>query len=305
MKIGLRIDVDTFRGTRDGVPALCRILSELTVQASFFFSVGPDNMGRNLWRLARPEFFRKMLRSGAPSLYGWDILLRGVLWPGPLIGKKLKHVIRDAARDGHEMGFHAWDHHAWQTGIDGMSEEAIRGSIARGVDMLSDIVGAQHVCSAAPGWKSTDRVLTEKERFPFTFNSDCRGHSVFRPVVSGRVLAQSQVPVTLPTYDELIGRNGIHDGNYNQHLLSLIRADRLNVLTVHAEAEGIACRGLFRAFLEEAQAQGHEFTTLGAILAETSSVPEGVMAKGHVEGREGWIAIQNPEVRSPGAGVRV
>jgi len=196
MRIGLRIDVDTFRGTRIGVPNLCRALARHGVKATFFFSVGPDNMGRHLWRLLRPAFFWKMLRTKASHLYGWDILLKGTFWPGPRIGEKLAGVIRSTAEGGHEVGLHAWDHHAWQAHIDTMDADAIHESLRCGVESLTRILGHPPTCSAVPGWKCNDLVLREKARFPFRYNSDCRGETVFQPVVGDQDLLQPQVPTT-------------------------------------------------------------------------------------------------------------
>jgi len=269
MKIGLRVDVDTFRGTRAGVPNLCKIFADHRIRAAFFFSVGPDNMGRHLWRLFKPAFFSKMLRSRAGKLYGWDILFRGTIWPGPIIGKKCGQIIRASAREGHETGLHAWDHQKWQARIDKMDSGAIRMELARGFEMLSEIIGAPPTCSAVPGWKCTGEVLVEKQKFPFVYNSDCRGYSVFAPVVDGRRLNQPQVPVTLPTYDEAVGRDGITSESFGDYVISQLRPDKLNVLTIHAEVEGIAAKDEFVKFIKKALALGHEFCPLGSLVTKS------------------------------------
>jgi undecaprenyl phosphate-alpha-L-ara4FN deformylase len=291
MIVGLRVDVDTLNGTRQGVPSLCRLFHKYGIRASLFFSVGPDNMGRHIWRLARPAFLIKMMRTRAASLYGWDILLRGTFWPGPDIGVKARQMICAADDDGHEIGLHAWDHHGWQAHIDAMDAGAIRDILRRGYDRLGDITGKPPVCSAVPAWKCTPTVLEEKNRLPFAYNSDCRGQHLFYPVVGGQTLTQPQVPVTLPTYDEAIRRNGVTATNFNDHILSLIRPDRLNVLTIHAEVEGGICRDLFEQFLTTARSREISFVPLSALL-QSEPIEPGFMAAGEIIGREGWISCQ-------------
>ena len=298
MKIGLRIDVDTWRGTREGVPQLLRVLKAHDIRATFFFSVGPDNMGRHVWRLLKPQFLMKMLRSNAPGLYGWDILLRGTFWPGPMIGKDCAGVLRACAEDGHEIGVHAWDHHQWQAKIDKASQQEISNWTRRACEVLENATGSFPTCAASPGWKTTPEVLRSREEFSFQFNSDCRGENVFFPVVENQVLTQLQIPNTLPTYDEVIGQNGISDETYNTFLLKQLRPNALNVLTIHAEVEGIARAALFENFLEMALAAGHEFCALGALASGWEySQPEGgaptaAIVPQVLEGREGWVAAQ-------------
>ena len=288
---GLRVDVDTLRGTRIGVVNLIDLLARYQTRASFFFSVGPDNMGRHLWRLMRPEFLAKMLRTRAARLYGWDILLRGTLYPGPVIGKRCPGPIRAAADAGHEIGLHAWDHHRWQTRLERMDGPALSAEIQKGFDLLTDILGRFPDCFAAPAWQVTPEALYALEQFPFRFESDCRGHSLFRPMVDGLRLNHVQVPVTLPTYDEIIGTHCIPE-TYNEYLLDRIRPDHLNVLTIHAEAEGISCLALFRDFLEKAKKRDIAFEPLGNLLFQTGKVMASPVHRSAVAGRDGWLACQ-------------
>lgn len=288
--VGLRVDVDTLRGTRLGVPALVELLAKHGVQATFFMTVGPDNMGRHLWRLLKPRFLLKMLRSNAASLYGWDILLRGTFWPGTVIGDRLAGIVRLPHEAGHEVGLHAWDHHGWQVNIDRYSEAALLHQLRAGFDKLADILGAAPACSAAAGWRCNELALQLKERFGFTYNSDCRGRDIFVPVVDGRTLAP-QIPVTLPTYDEVIGSNGIDTARFNDYILDRCTADRLNVYTIHAEVEGIALHRQFEQMLVEARRRDIVFQPLRELLKHAAPRTD-ALAKHSLPGREGWLAWQ-------------
>ncbi|MBN2327634.1 MAG: 4-deoxy-4-formamido-L-arabinose-phosphoundecaprenol deformylase, partial [Candidatus Omnitrophica bacterium] len=163
--------------------------------------------------------------------------------------------------------------------------------VQKGFHLLAEILGRTPDCFAAPAWRITPEALHALELFPFQYESNCRGHSLFRPVIEGRLFRHVQAPTTLSTYDELIGLNCTEE-TYNDYLLHMIRPDQLNVLTIHAEAEGIGCLALFQDFLDKAKKQNIALKPLGEILSEAKTIEASGLVQGTVDGRDGWLSCQ-------------
>src|SRR5476651_1659399 len=117
MRLALKVDVDTLRGTLEGVPALAETLKSAGADATFLFSLGPDHTGRALRRAFRPGFFSKVSRTSVLEHYGLRTLMYGVLLPAPDIGRAAASSMRSARDAGHECGIHCWDHVLWQDNV--------------------------------------------------------------------------------------------------------------------------------------------------------------------------------------------
>ena len=70
--------------------------------------------------------------------------------------------------------------------------------------------------------------------------------------------------------------------------------DKLNVLTIHAEVEGIVCLEMFRQFLGKAAAKDISFVPLGTLLQEFYDINLAAVIRDELPGREGWISRQGP-----------
>jgi undecaprenyl phosphate-alpha-L-ara4FN deformylase len=298
-RLALKIDVDTDRGTREGVPNLAADLRAAGVPATFLFSLGPDQTGRAITRIFRPGFFKKVSRTSVVEIYGIRTLLNGTLLPAPHIGRRNEAVMRAVRDAGFEIGIHCHNHYRWQDYVHTMTADEVRAEFDAARTEFRRIFGTEAVTAGAAGWQANANSREAYDRARLLYASDTRGTAPFFPRVGSRTSATLEIPSTLPTLDELMGRPEFPDGKIVPHLLSLLKPDALNVFTLHAEIEGMGRRALFqellRALKRERVAVVSLEQTARELLARRDRIPVCEMVQGPVDGRSGLLALQGAQ----------
>lgn len=296
IRLALKVDVDTDRGTREGVPNLVADLKAADVPATFLFSLGPDQTGRAITRVFRPGFFRKVSRTSVLEIYGWRTLLNGTLLSAPHIGQRNTTAMQAVRDAGFEVGIHGFNHYRWQDFLETMSPDEVRAEFDAARKEFLRIFGTEARTAGAPGWQSNAKSRAVYEEAKLLYSSDTRGGEPFFPRIKGRTYRTLEIPTTLPTFDELMGRPEFPDDKIVAHYFARLRADRLNVFTLHAEIEGMGRRGLFQALLAACARAGVEFVRLDAVanelLANRSAIPERDQTMTEIDGRSGLVAAQ-------------
>ncbi|NJD91786.1 MAG: 4-deoxy-4-formamido-L-arabinose-phosphoundecaprenol deformylase [Geobacter sp.] len=291
--VALKIDVDTYAGTRDGVPRLLAILQDFNIKATFYFSMGPDNSGKAIRRIfTRKGFLRKMLRTKAPAAYGIKTLLYGTLLPAPMIAESFPDIMQSVVRHGHEAGIHCWDHVKWHDLLPWFPKPVTAMELGRAGSRFETVFGFRARSTAAPGWTVSEDSLEVQDAMTLDYCSDSRGSHPFYPVMNGRRFNTLQIPTTWPTMDEVLGENGITVDNVNDLYLSLLKPG-LNVHTIHAELEGGLLSATFVDLLKRLAAAGASFVTLAETAALcAATAPDSALEMGELPGRAGDVAIQ-------------
>ena len=207
MEVALKIDVDTHQGLELGVPRLASMLESEGVAASFYVAMGPDNSGRAILRVFRNRgFLSKMFRTKAVSMYGYahDSVRHRCCRRGR--SRCRSRIIRDLKARGFEVGVHGYDHVRWQDHLDAIGEAGVRDEIEDAFEAFRAMFGEARKSFAAPGWRTNDAALVALDAMGLDYRSDTRGGAPYRCVVEGRVLATPEIPTTLPTLDEVMGR---------------------------------------------------------------------------------------------------
>lgn len=295
----LKVDVDTLRGTLEGVPRLVEQLRRHQTDATFLFSLGPDHTGRAIKRAFRRGFLRKVQRTSVVEHYGLKTLLYGTLLPGPDISRRAGATLRWVRDAGFETGIHCWDHVLWQDCVTSADREWTACEMGKAIARYADIFGAAATVHGAAGWQMNDHALRLTGELGFIAGSDVRGTYPFLPVVEGATIRCPQLPTTLPTLDELIGVDGTTPDNVAERLLAMTRAapETGHVFTLHAELEGLKFLPILDRLLTGWREQGYRLGALRTLASEIvlDALPRHPVIAGTVPGRSGTLQMQGPK----------
>jgi len=296
MKLGLRIEVATLRGTREAAPRLAAALKAAGAGATFLFSLGPDHTGRALGSLPH-----------VPRLkcYGPVALASGTLLPGADIGRRGAEAMRAVGAEGHEAGILAYDRVGWLKRVGTADDAWTAAAMARARERYEEIFGAAALTHGAPGWRMNRYAFRYTQRLGFRHCSDTRGTGPFIPVIRGEIVACPQLPTTLPTLDELLAAGNAPDDAVRR----LLEASRDppptgHVYALRAEVEGTVFAPAFAALLAGWSALGYSVVSLhdyaaGLDLARLPRrdmmLPPGKGTEATTEGEECLLGAAGPD----------
>ncbi len=262
------------------------------LKATFFLSFGPDNSGKAIWNIFKTKgFLAKMLRTGAPKLYGWRTMLYGTLLPAPMIASAAPEIVQLITQAGHEIGVHAWDHRLWQDHLAKLSSDDVRAQFQKSFEVYLAMLGQRPRATAAPGWYCNQHSLEVQDTLGLDYASDTRGDAPFYPQIDNMEFKTLQIPSNQPCIEELIGRNGIEPAALVDYQISLLQADRPNILPLHAEVEGGIYQAHFDEFIEKTLAMGFQYLTLNMIAktAKLRPIPTQEVIYTCLPGRSGLV----------------
>lgn len=305
--IVLKIDVDTYRGTREGVPNLIRLLKKHQARATFLFSLGKDHTGWALRRAFRPGFFQKVSRTSVLEHYGLKTLMYGVCLPAPDIGAECVEEMRAVHRAGFECGIHTWDHVVWQDNVRRRGETWTIKQMRLATERFRKNFGAPPKTHGAAGWQMNPYAFQQLDDWGMQYASDGRaalnddgslvnhGAGPYRLQIDGKLMSCVQLPTTLPTLDELLGReiNGqlVDQTNLAATLLQLTAEPRHHVFTLHAELEGQKLAPILDQLLTGWTEQGYQCASMADLynMVKEKTLPIQPLTWSALPGRSGEL----------------
>lgn len=264
--IGIRVDVDTATGLKKGVPKLLKIFKQYDVSATFYIVMGPDSMGRHIFRFRKKDYIKRIIRVNPIKLiskYGIIPFFYGtIVRKPPLVAGSAPDMIKQILAAGHEIGLHSYNHANWADKHEQFDLEHVQTEFKKANLEYKKLTGRKPLSSACPNWRCSEKILIEEDKLGFIYLSDTRGEYPFFPITSRGVMKTLQIPQTMPTFHEYLQLGIYNRANVVDGILKELNEFKLNVFTLHDWFEGMSYPDLADEFFEKTTERGYEFKSL-------------------------------------------
>jgi len=219
----LRIDLESDKGIKEGVPKILALLEKYNIKASFYISIGGES---NLFELLR--YRKKLPGKRKISVFSKGEILRMVFLPRDFVTKNQK-ILKRILYEGHELGIHGWKHREWTRGLEKLN---VRKIVGRAIRKYIKLFGGKPQSFCAPAFRTNEEVAKVLSSEGIKVISDFRGETPKR--VGGLV----NVPITLlgkgntPIIEYYVGE-GYSDEEIFEKIVSDIKKKNYASMYVH------------------------------------------------------------------------
>lgn len=211
----LRVDLESDKGIKEGVPRLLDLLNDYKIKASFYLVMGGESGIFNTLK------YRKKIKSSEErviKLWGFKDKLKMVFFPKDFVEENIK-ILKRILEEGHELGIHGWKHREWTRGLEKIN---IKKTISKSIVRYVQLFGKKPISWASPGFNTNEKVLKELQNLGISHISDFQGN---KQAYYGKI---KNVPITI------FGKNKMP---IIEHLASLKKNDEEILKELKEKAE--------------------------------------------------------------------
>ena len=259
----LRIDLESEKGIKKGVPKILDLLKKHDVKASFYLTMGGES---NIFELLK--YRKKLDCERGIKVFSKGEILRMLLFPRNFI-RRNKKILRRILEEGHEIGIHGWKHRAWTRGLERID---IGKHLDKSIEEYKKIFGKIPTSFCSPAFRINRDVVSELDKRDFKVVSDFEGEKVQKILYTNLI----NVPITIkgksntPIIEYLVSKN-YSDEKILQVIEEKIKKKDLSTMYIHGLYEGIQKIKLLDELLGFLKKNKIKIKTLKEIRDENSS----------------------------------
>lgn len=247
-KFVIRIDLESQRGIKKGLPKLLKLFREQKIKTSFYLTMGGES---NIFEFLKNR--GKLKTAGERKIRLWSLKdkIRMVLFPIDFV-KKNKILLKRILQEGHELGIHGWKHKEWTRNLQNVN---IKKRLNQAILKYQKYFKRKPLSWTSPGFNINQKIISELEKNGIRYISDFNKKEKFKDIVN--------IPITISSENKMpFIEYWAGEGKSDEEIFKIFKKDiqkqRFVSFYIHGMFEGRFKIGLLKRMIIELKKQKYK-----------------------------------------------